>query len=229
MKHHEAFNQSHASLYDEQWKKLAPMTGGLHFLIKILLKNLPEDAHILCVGAGTGAEIMALASAFPKWRFTAVEPSGPMLEVCRAKLQEAGFLSRCHLHHGYLSTLHANVKFNAATAILVSQFCMNKTERIQFFKEINDSLKSESYLISADLSSPESPQTAEDLLETWKKALLFADIPEEKAQAATASWGKQVAISQENEIEDIIREAGFKKTCHFYQSLFIHGWYSLTS
>ena len=45
--------------------------------------TLPEDAQILAVGAGTGVEISHLAAVFPKWRFTALDPSGAMLAECR--------------------------------------------------------------------------------------------------------------------------------------------------
>ena len=85
-KNNNPFNKSHAASYDDQWRKLSPMMEGMHFLVRILLKDLPENANILCVGAGTGAEIMALAHTFPKWKFTAVEPAGAMLDECRNKI-----------------------------------------------------------------------------------------------------------------------------------------------
>jgi tRNA (cmo5U34)-methyltransferase len=74
-----------AASYDSQWAKLSPVSACLHFLIGTVLSDLPDDARILCVGAGTGAEMIYLAQQFPGWRLTAVEPSAPMLEVCRSR------------------------------------------------------------------------------------------------------------------------------------------------
>ena len=52
----------------------------MHFLIGLVLKELPTDARILCVGVGTGAEIFSLAEEYPEWTFVGVDPSADMLE-----------------------------------------------------------------------------------------------------------------------------------------------------
>ena len=70
-----------APIYDQQWAKVAPLRDALNLLVAAVFSELPPDARVLCVGAGTGSEILYLASRFPGFYFTAVEPSGPMLEV----------------------------------------------------------------------------------------------------------------------------------------------------
>ena len=50
------FGKEHAPHYDENWVKLSPINQALQFISNLVLLNLPEDANILCVGAGTGAE-----------------------------------------------------------------------------------------------------------------------------------------------------------------------------
>ena len=57
-----------ASSYDQQWSKMAPINNALHLLTSAVLSELPPQAHILCVGAGTGAEILYLAQQFPHRR-----------------------------------------------------------------------------------------------------------------------------------------------------------------
>lgn len=222
-----AFSKGHAATYDDQWKKLAPIMNGMHFLMRILLKNLPEEAHILCVGAGTGAEIMAMAEAFPRWKFTAVEPAGAMLNEFRFKAEQAGITSRCTFHEGFLNTLPETQKFDAATAILVSQFMFLKDNRINFFEEIYQRLKPGAFFISADLATPDNEDLYENLKDFWARALMYADFSEEKARAATSGWKVSVSVIRPAEISELISAAGFQKPTIFYQSLFIHAWYSI--
>ena len=54
-----------ASSYDQQWSKMA-IKDALHLLTGPVLSELPPKAKILCVGAGTGAEILYLAQKFPE-------------------------------------------------------------------------------------------------------------------------------------------------------------------
>src|SRR5680860_1682594 len=84
-----------AASYDRQWERMAPIRDGLFFLVESVFSELPDDARILCVGVGTGAELAHLARSFPTWSFTAVEPSGQMLEVCRQRVEREGFAARC--------------------------------------------------------------------------------------------------------------------------------------
>src|SRR5690606_17407265 len=100
----ELFDQQAAG-YDRQWEKTAPIRQCLHFLLESAFAGLPEQAHVLCVGVGTGVELAHLARRFPGWRFTAVDPSAAMLEVSRQRAQEEGFIERCRFHAGFLETL----------------------------------------------------------------------------------------------------------------------------
>ena len=54
-----------ASSYDQQWSKMA-IKDALYLLTGTVLSELPPKAKILCVGAGTGAEILYLAQKFPE-------------------------------------------------------------------------------------------------------------------------------------------------------------------
>ena len=79
------FDQKYASSHDQAGAKLAPMRDALHLFIRMVLSELPGDARVLCVGAGTGFELFALAEAFPHWRFTAVDPAAAMPSICRQR------------------------------------------------------------------------------------------------------------------------------------------------
>lgn len=62
------FDRERASSYAQGWAKLAPTRAALHSLIRAILSDLPTDARILCVGVGTGTELIDLAEAFPQLR-----------------------------------------------------------------------------------------------------------------------------------------------------------------
>jgi len=115
-----------ASGYEKQQMKLAPIHDGLYFQLEWIFSELPQTAQILCVGLGTGSELSYLASRFPKWRFTAVEPSTAMLDVCRQRAEKEGYISRCRFHEGYLESLPDVELHDAATCFMVSQFILEK-------------------------------------------------------------------------------------------------------
>ena len=97
------FDEERASTYDQRAAKLAPLRDTLHLLTRLVLSDLPTDAHILCVGVGTGLELIYLAQEFPRWQFIAVEPASAMLDICRQKAEEHGIASRCTWHEESLN------------------------------------------------------------------------------------------------------------------------------
>lgn len=215
-----------ASSYDERWAKTAPIRDALHFLLQAVLAELPSNARILCVGAGTGEEIGYLAERFPHWSFVAVEPSGAMLDVCRQKADKAGFISRCDFHEGYLDTLPAQEPFDAATCFLVSQFILERDARIGFFNSIATRLRPEGILASSDLASDVSSSQYSALLQTWLNMMLASDVPAAGVEQMRAAYAKDVAILPPAQIESIIREGGFDNPVGFYQAGLIHAWFS---
>ncbi|GGC09386.1 SAM-dependent methyltransferase [Oxalicibacterium flavum] len=215
-----------ASSYDERWAKTAPIRDALHFLLEAVFAKLPEDARILCVGAGTGEEIDYLARHHPQWTFTAVEPSGAMLDVCRRKAEKGGFVSRCQFHEGYLESLPVQGGFDAATCFLVSQFILEWEARTGFFQSIAARLKPEGILVSSDLAADVNSHEYDALLETWLDMMLAAGVPAAGLEQMRAAYAKDVAILPPAEVASIIQAAGFAGPVAFYQAGLIHAWFS---
>ncbi|RFB68624.1 MULTISPECIES: class I SAM-dependent methyltransferase [unclassified Herbaspirillum] len=220
------FNQQAASAYDSQWARLAPFRDGLHLLVAAVLAELPVDARILCVGAGTGAEILSLAEKFPGWHFTAVEPSAPMLDVFRRKAQEQGIASRCTFHEGYLDSLPQGEPFDAATSLLVSHFILQPDERVGFFGGIRQRLRPDGILINSDLTSDTEAPHYGGLLEVWMRTMAGADLSQEKQEQMRAAYRRDVAILAPEKIARIIVSGGFDTPVQFYQCGLIHGWFA---
>jgi tRNA (cmo5U34)-methyltransferase len=220
-----SFDQQHASTYDQQWAKLAPVRDALHLLIGAVFSDLPAEARLLCVGAGTGNEILYLARRFPRWRFTAVEPSAPMLDVCRRRADEDGIASRCVFHEGYVDSVPRSEPFDAATSLLVSQFIVEREARTDFFRSIAERLRPGGLLASADLASDMNSPVYQSLLDVWLRMMKAADVAPENLERFRAAYGRDVAVLPAEDIRAMIVTAGFEAPIQFFQGGLIHAWY----
>lgn len=219
------FDQQAAG-YDAQWAKTAAIKNCLYFLLDSLFTELPADSRILCVGVGTGVELAHLAQNNPEWRFTAVEPSGPMLDLCRQRAETEGFASRCQFHEGYVDSLSASSPHDAATCFLVSQFILDQQARTDFFRQISRNLKSGGVLASSDLASDvESPEYAV-LLRGWMKMMAASDIPPEGIDRMRKAYSNDVGVLPPSRIASMIESGGFEPPVQFFQAGLIHAWLS---
>jgi tRNA (cmo5U34)-methyltransferase len=216
-----------AESYDKQWEKLAPINDSLHLLMGAIMSNLPEQANILCVGAGTGAEIIYLGQRFPKWTFTAVDPSVAMLEICRRRLREKNLDSRCEFHVGYVGGLLSSGIYDAATSVLVSQFISDRKLRIDFFNQIALRLKPGGILVSADLSARLGTPEFEGILNLWFEMMKAGAASLQGLDTMRNTYEKDLSVSSPEDIAAIITSGGFENVIQFYQVAFIHGWYGV--
>lgn len=214
-----------ASGYDSKSARIAPIYDGLYFLLEYVLAGLPQDARILCVGVGTGTELLHLARAFPGWRFTAVEPSSAMLEVCGKRIDEAGISARCRLHEGYLESLPAEELHDAATCFLVSQFILDIRARSGFFRQIADRLVPGGILANADLSAAVETDVYDALLALWQRLTTESDDVAE-FERMKVGYAKDVAILPSCEVSSIIESGGFDSPVPFFQAGLLRAWFA---
>jgi len=221
-----SFDLERAITYDERNRKLSALSESLHLQMRIILSELPSNANILCVGAGTGAELLYLAKAFPFWQFTALDPAEAMLNLCKQKAVEDGIEQRCTFHCGYIDSLPSTKPFDAATSILVSHFLMDKAERVKFFSQIAARLRSGGFLVNADLSSDMSAPNFQILMGKWLQLLKYSDWPENNVDQLPEVYKQNVAMLPPGEVESIIQQGGFSAPVLFSQSHFIHAWFT---
>lgn len=215
--------------YDQQWVRMAPIRDGLHFLLESVFIDLPAEAHLLCVGVGTGAELAYLAQKFPGWRFTAVDPSGAMLEVCRQRVEAEGITSRCTFHEGYLDSLPTHELHDGATCFLVSQFILAPEDRAAFFRTIANRLRAGGMLASADLAADVGSNAYEALLRLWLNVMSPMGVQAEGLARARAAYAKDVAILAPVRVAAIIESAGFEPPVQFFQAGLMHAWFARRS
>jgi len=205
-----------AAGYNKQWARTAPINNALYFLLESVFAELPSDARILCVGVGTGKELIHLANKFPGWRFTAVEPSGAMLDVCRHQTEETGISSRCNFHEGYLDSLPTGKTHDGATCFLVSQFILEKEARSAFFQQIANRLKPGGILASSDLSRDVGTENFEALFRVWFNMMSTVDASPEWMDKMKAAYKKDVVILPPASVASIIKAGGFEAQWNFY-------------
>lgn len=215
-----------AAGYDQQWEKTAAIRECLQFVLAPLLAGLPADARVLCVGAGTGVEVAALARRFPGWRFTVVEPSAAMLDAARVRAQAEGFAPRCVFHGGFLDSLPVGAPHDAATCFLVSQFIVDRAERERFFAGIAARLREGGLLASSDLASDVESDAYQVLLPAWMRMIAAADVSTEALERIRAAYSRDVAVLPPDAVAEIITAGGFDAPVQFFQAGLIHAWLS---
>lgn len=217
----ELFDRKVSEGYDERNAKFAAVSANLHYLMGVVLSELPPEARVLCAGVGTGAEILGLAPGHAGWRFTAVEPSAAMLDVCRTRLDAAGILDRCDLFEGYLHDLPPEfASFDAVLCILVTQFVLDPEARQAMFTEMASRLSPGGYLINAEISFDRESPEFEDMLQKW------AAMHQGDADSIRRALGEYVAVAPPEAIENYLRRAGLPMPVQFAQSLLIRAWYA---
>src|SRR5690606_35139578 len=168
---HDTLFDQQAAGYDAQWARMAPIRESLHFLLETVFADLPEDARLLCVGAGTGAEVAHLAQRFPRWRFLALDPAPGMIAKCRARAERDGFADRCEFHAGLVETLPEDAAFDGATCFLVSQFLLDTAARTTFFAAIAKRLRHGGTLAWADLAWDTAAADYPAMLHLWMQTM----------------------------------------------------------
>ncbi|MEE2565085.1 class I SAM-dependent methyltransferase [Hyphobacterium marinum] len=218
------FNAEMAARYDERNSKLSPISDCMHFLFRLALENLPETARILCVGVGTGAEILSLSKARPGWRFVGVDPSGSMLDVCREQLHKAGILDRCDLVEGEVHDILAPEAFDAVLTIMVAHF-VDQDERPRFYRAIHDRLRPGGCYVSTEISHDLDAADFPSMLTNWGRIQSLMGANPDSLNALPDTLRNVLAVVSPADTEALWRQAGFDQPVCFFQAFMARGWY----
>lgn len=218
------FDQDMAAAYDRRNSGLKPISECLHFLMRLVLDELPDDARLLCVGVGTGAEILSLAKDRPGWTFVGVDPSQQMLEVGRSRLEQAGVLDRCDLVPGYVEDV-AEHGFDAAIALLVAHFIL-RADRPAYYGAIHERLKPGGRFVSAEISCKLDGEEFPAKLRNWEQVQkLMGATPDTLASLPETLRNVLGIVSPEDTVA-LWRDAGFTPPIDFFQAFMIRGWHA---
>ena len=215
-----------ARSYDERNRQLAPIVENLHFLIRLILKNAPVHTRVLCVGVGTGAEILSLSKSFPEWTFVGVDPSIGMLDVCRERLSNAGLLNRCELIHGYVQDVPPGENFDAALSILVAHF-VKREERLSFYQAMCGRLRTGGFLINTEISFDLDSREFPLMLKNWEAIQSMMGAAPESLANLAVQLRKMLSVISPVETENLLSQSGINLPVRFFQAFMISGWYGI--
>lgn len=218
------FNKEASEVYDEKNRKLAPIADGMHFLIRLALKDLPARARILCVGVGTGAEILSLAQAYPEWTFLGVDPSAEMLEVCARRLDDAGLRARCELIAGYVQDLPTGEEFDAVLSVLVGHF-VGREDRLGFYQNMAKRLRRGGLLVNTEISFDLDSDAFPAMLKNWEQVQSLLGANAESLASLPMVLREMLTVLSPAETENMLRQSGIAVPVRFFQAFMITGWY----
>lgn len=218
------FSEDMAKVYDARNSGLSPIADNMHFLVRLVLADLPRQARILCVGVGTGAEILSLSKEYPEWSFVGVDPSLPMLEVCRERLTSAGVMDRCELIHGYVEDAPDRGGFDAAVCIMVAHF-VKREHRPAFYQNILKHLNARGYFVSVEISFDMDSDEFPSMLENWARIQSKMGAMPESLKLLPEMLREALGVITPLETEALLRANGISMPIRFFQAFMAAGWY----
>lgn len=223
----EKFDTSRANEYGRQSRIALAGYDACHDLAACMLAAILGDAtsaRILVVGAGgTAQEIIAMARLEPSWRFTAVDPSEPMLEAATQQLEANNLLDRTDVHLGQVDDLPADAPYDAATLIGVLHHLAGDDAKRQLLRSIRTHLKPGAPLIVAGNQYAYASQPL--LLAAWGQRWRQqgASPDEVKVKLGKILQGADPPHS-EAAVQKLLHDSGFGDATRFFSSLFWGAW-----
>ncbi len=207
--------------YAEGPPRFMPGMEAVHRMTSILLsEHASANAHVLVLGAGGGLELKALAEAQPGWRFTGVDPAGPMLDLAREAMgPDAG---RADLVQGYIEDAPPG-PFDAATCLLTLHF-LGREDRVRALEEMRRRMKPGAPLVVAHSSFPQEEPARARWLSRYAAYAVASGADPAQVEQARAAVAASLVLLRPHEDEACLRDAGFSDAEMFYAAFTWRGW-----
>lgn len=221
------FDPSRAGEYEAQSRIALAGYEACHELTACVLSASLKDrpnARILVVGAGGGAlEVRTAARLGRAWTFVAVDPSEPMMDIARFRIEEAGLAQRADFHRGYVDDLPRGAVFDGATLIGVLHHVPGNEAKHSLLASISERLRPGSPLILAGnrFKYESRPMLLNAWAERWR--LQGAGDDEVRVKLAKIRQGAEPPESEEA-VAELLADAGFEAPEMFFSSLFWGAW-----
>jgi tRNA (cmo5U34)-methyltransferase len=223
------FDPARAGEYEQQSRVALAGYDACHELAACMLAaalGSGSVAQVLVAGAGGGAREIVIAGALePQWRFTAVDPSQPMMDLAVTRLTEAGLLNRSDVVLGTVDDLPPDARFDAATLIGVLHHLPGDEAKRAILRSLALRLKPGAPLVLAGNHYAYASQPL--MLRAWGERwrMQGATVDEVKAKLGRILQGADPPHS-EAAVASLLSDAGFGPPTRFFSSLFWGAWLS---
>jgi tRNA (cmo5U34)-methyltransferase len=209
--------------YADGPRRFTPGLDAVHRMTELLLaERAPPNANVLVLGAGGGLELKALAQAQAGWRFTGVDPAGPMLDLAREAMgDDAG---RTDLIEGYIDDAPEG-PFDAATCLLTLHF-LDRDERVRTLREMHRRMKPGAPLVVVHSSFPQAEPARTRWLERYAAFAVASGVDPAQTEQARSAVASSLALLTPEEDELCLYDAGFTDVELFYAAFTWRGWVS---
>lgn len=217
-----------AHTYEQNARISVPAYDTLFAMTQAYFRTHLGDrvSSLLVVGAGGGNELSAWGPSNPNWTFTGIDPSEEMLQIAQRKARQLTIESRVQLLHGTIDILSsAPSTFDAASCILVLHFIQDRQQKLKLLRNIHAQLKPGKPFVLACAYGERESDELQDRIKIWQS--FFLDVGYKKAKVE--DMGKvimNISFISDQEIQELLQEAGFKHITRFFSSGLFAGWMS---
>lgn len=219
------FDDERAAAYDLRARQAIPGYEALqHLACMAVAEATGGHGRVLVVGAGTGAECVALAQACPTLTVVGVDPSAAMLAHAEQKIAEHGLTSRVHLYPRDVGGLAPDQRFSAATLLLVMHFIPDEGPKQELLADIATVLEPGAPLVLADLYGSWDDPWQQQLRTIWRHLQLAAGIAEADVDKGFRHVDRDIHPVTEARLAELLAAAGFGPPQPFFRALCFAGW-----
>ncbi len=186
--------------------------------------DVPLGGRVMVVGAGTGVELVAFGRLRPDLRLLGVDPSGPMLDLARRRVEQAGVGDRVSYHRGYAADVPSDALFDAATLFNVLHFAADDGGKADLLADVARRVKPGGAFALFDLHGDPESKEFDALMSAWRRYWTVRELPPDEAATFGRRIREGIHFASEARIVELARKAGFEEPLVFYRSLVYGGW-----
>lgn len=218
------FDEGTATEYDKGIRRTLPTYDGLIRLSGSALRLYAgTEADVLIVGAGGGNELMEYAAHYPSWTFTAADPSAPMLAEAKRKAASLAD-GKVTFIAGSAADVPADKQFGAAACLLVLHFLETEDEKRKLLGQIRSRLAPGAPFVIASMTGDAASAEFDVQFALWRRHWLDRTSLSETQVDEMEKGIRALSFLPEEEIEQLLADAGFEQVTRFFQTTFFTGW-----